>query len=420
MRILALGGSGDMGRMAVAILLASPKATSITIADKNFAFTESFVELVGSDKLTAVEIDVSDHEKLVDLMSKHDLVINTVGPFLKFGKPIVEAVIEAKKDYVDICDDWKPTLEILELHEKAKAAGITAVIGIGASPGLTNLMAVLACSELDEVEDVVTAWGFGSEKLYKTPPQFFVKKKNIIKRYNARPDVVKEPRAPRANAAIVHLLHESIGQIPTFREGKLTEVEALTDAPPIEFPGIKKSYSCHIGHPEPVTLCRTLKANSISCQMFLTEFLTNQIRKYVKKISAGDLTIAAAAIEIEKRLNSITILIRLFFILLKRLFKLPPTLCVFATGLKNKERRKIAIGIKHSPYGEIDYGMDGITAVPMAVTALMILEGQIKERGILTPEDAIDPEIFFKIYAQYCGKNLTADDLLIKKVVELY
>jgi len=419
MKVLALGGGGDMGRMAVAILLSSPKITSITVADKNFAFTESFVELVGSEKLTAVEIDVSDHVKLVDLMSKHDLVINTVGPFLKFGKPIVEAVIEAKKDYVDICDDWKPTLEILELHEKAKSAGITAVIGIGASPGLTNLMAVLACSELDEVDEVVTAWGFGSEKLYKNPPQFFVKKKKIIKKYKARPDVVKDPLAPRANAAIVHLLHESIGQIPTFRDGKLTEVETLTEAPPIEFPGIKKFYSCHIGHPEPVTLCRTLKAKSISCQMFLTEYLTNQIRKYVEKISAGDQTIAEAAIEIEKKLNSLTILIRLFFILLRRLFKLPPTLCVLATGKKKNRRKKIAIGIKHSPYGEIDYGMDGITAVPMAVAALMIIEGQIKEKGVLTPEEVINPREFFKLYVNYCGKNLGIDDLITKKVVDL-
>ena len=102
MKVLALGGGGDMGRMAVAILLASPRVTSITVADKNIAFTEAYVELVGSDKLTAVEIDVTDHEKLVDLISKHDIVINTVGPFIKFGRPIIEAVIEAKKNYVDI------------------------------------------------------------------------------------------------------------------------------------------------------------------------------------------------------------------------------------------------------------------------------------------------------------------------------
>jgi len=61
--------------------------------------------------------------------------------------------------------------------------------------------------------------------------------------------------------------------------------------------------------------------------------------------------------------------------------------------------------------------MDRITAVPMAT--LMILEGQIKEKGILTPEEAIDPEAFFKIYVKYCGDNLTIDDLLIKKEVDL-
>ena len=53
------------------------------------------------------------------------------------------------------------------------------------------------------------------------------------------------------------------------------------------------------------------------------------------------------------------------------------------------------------------------------MATLMILEGQIKEKGILTPEEAIDPEAFFKIYVKYCGENLTIDDLLIKKEVDL-
>ncbi|MHA1932902.1 MAG: saccharopine dehydrogenase NADP-binding domain-containing protein, partial [Promethearchaeota archaeon] len=88
MKILALGGSGDMGRMAVAILLESPDITSITVADKNFEKTKHFIDLVGSDKLEAVELDVTKQNKLTSLISSYDLVINTVGPFYKYGTMI--------------------------------------------------------------------------------------------------------------------------------------------------------------------------------------------------------------------------------------------------------------------------------------------------------------------------------------------
>ena len=73
---------------------------------------------------------------------------------------------------MDICDDWKPTLDILnDLDEMAKEANITALIGMGSSPGLTNLMAMLASSKLDQIDELITAWGIGTGKLNKKPPQ---------------------------------------------------------------------------------------------------------------------------------------------------------------------------------------------------------------------------------------------------------
>ncbi|MHA1669697.1 MAG: saccharopine dehydrogenase NADP-binding domain-containing protein [Promethearchaeota archaeon] len=136
MKILALGGSGDMERMAVALLLESPSVSSITVGDKNYERAKHFVDLIGSDKLNAVEIDVTQKIKLVDLISSNDLVMYTIGPYYKFATMILEAVIEAKKPYVDICDDWKPTLDLLDMDEKAKKAGITVVVGMSSSPGV--------------------------------------------------------------------------------------------------------------------------------------------------------------------------------------------------------------------------------------------------------------------------------------------
>ena len=131
MNVLALGGSGDMGRMGVALLLESSIVSRITVADKNYDRAKHFVDLLDTEKVTALEIDVTQRTKLVKLISTHDIVMNTVGPYYKFAVMILEAAIEAKKPYIDICDDWKPTLDLLNMNEKVKNAGIIALVGMG-------------------------------------------------------------------------------------------------------------------------------------------------------------------------------------------------------------------------------------------------------------------------------------------------
>jgi len=402
LKILALGGCGDMGRMAVAILLESTKINSITIADINITLANAIVELTGSNKLTATQIDVTDRKKLVELMVSHDIVINTVGPYYKFGKPILEAAIEAKKPYFDICDDWRPTLELLELSDKAKEAGITAIIGIGASPGLTNLMAVLAYNELDEVDEIVTGWGIGKYK-HNRRPRHYITGKRLKEKFG--------PPPPRPNAALVHLFYESIDKIPTFKDGKLIDIDALTEEEPLKFPGFKTKYVCHIGHPEPVTLPRTLKAKKISNLMYLGKTITKIVRKYAKMITNKEWTIDDAAIKLEKRENSLLALL----LLLKEYIRSPPELIAIATGYKDKKRKKVAIGAYRGPYGL----MAGITGVPLAVATLMYIDGKITRKGVLTPEESIDPDGFFDIYAPYCGENLSGKDVLIKRIVDL-
>jgi len=407
LKVLALGGSGDMGRMGVAILLESQKVSSITVADKNYERANHFIEMVGSDKLYAAEIDVNEHEKLVQLISHHDLVVNTVGPYYKFNEPILKATIEAKKNYIDINDDAHPTLESLEMSPKANNAGITAIIGFGASPGLTNLMAVLACSELDEVEDLITAWGWGFVKEGKKPEHYVLPKKFYAK-YKDAPMI--------ANAATMHLFYETLEKIPTFREGKMVEIEPLTEAEPLKFPGYKDAYVCHIGHPEPVTLPRVIKANSVSNLMYMGKTATDMVREYSQKISNKELTISEASVDFSKELRKRA---RSDPEVMKEYADLPPGLSVIATGIKNGKRKKVAIAGQCAPFG----AMAGVTGVPLAIGALMLLEGKINEKGVFTPEEVInttkDLEDFFDRFAGYCGKNLTGKDILLKKVVDL-
>ena len=404
MEVLALGGSGDMGRMAVAILLESPKITSITVADRSYERAKEFIDLVGSDKLKAVEIDVIEQNKLQTLISSHDLVMNTVGPFYKYGTIIMDAVIKAKKQYVDICDDWKPTLDLLNMDERAKKAGITAIIGIGASPGITNLMAVIACSKLDRVDDLITAWGYGGEEGVGPKPKYYIEPRKFYRKFKDLPVI--------ANAATMHLFYETLEEIPTYRDGKFIDIKPLTDADPLQFPGYEDTYVCHIGHPEPVTLPRILKTNSVSNLMYMGKRLTEIIRNYTQQISNNELTVSEASIRFGEDARNI---VRDQEII-KEYIGMPPTLSVIATGIKNGKRIKVAIGNHRVPFG----GMAGVTSVPLAIAAEMVINNEITEKGVLTPEESIaDPMEFFNRYAKYCGKNLTGEEVLLIRIAEL-
>ncbi|TFG15853.1 MAG: hypothetical protein EU535_00420 [Promethearchaeota archaeon] len=409
MKVLALGGAGDMGRMAVAVLLDSQKVTSVTVADINEKLLDVFVDLVDSPKLKGVQIDITDKMKLIKLISSHDVVINTVGPFYKFEVPILEAVIEAKKPFLDICDDWKPTLDALEFDEKAKNAGITAVIGIGASPGITNILAVYACSKLDEIDELITAWGLDIDIKAGKKPKYFIKPEQLRKKLG------KTERKP--NAATMHLLYETIEKVPTFQNGKMTEIEPLTETEPYKFPGYKSMYACHIGHPEPVTLPRTIKANSISNVMYIGETATDITRKYSQKIKNKELSIEEATLALTKEFAGLTEKAFKDKALLEQYVGGPPTLTVIATGTKEGMKKKVGVGLAREPYGE----MAGVTSIPLGIATIMLIEGKIPQKGVLTPEEAFkdNPLEFFDAIAPYCGKNLKDKDILIEREEEL-
>ena len=415
MKVLALGGSGDMGRMAVAALLDFDSISSITVADKDYELAKTFVELVGSDKLSPLEVDVTHKEKLVDLISSHDVAINTTGPFYKLATLILDSCIEAKRPYADICDDWKPTLDLLERDQAAKDAGVTALIGIGASPGISNLLAVLAYTGFDEIDKLITAWGTspegGGEFKVGKKPRFFITDDKLEKKLGPVPE--------KPNAAIEHLLYETIEKIPTFKDGSMIEIEPLTEAKPIRFPDFNEMYACHIGHPEPVTLPRTLKkAKSICNLMFIGKTATDITRQYSQKIKNKELTIQEATIAIEKDFKKLTedVLSGKAPEIIKEYLGGPPPLCAIATGIKEGKRKKVAVGTSHFPFG----GMAGVTGIPLAIGTVMMMEGKITAKGALTPEDVFtDPMEFFDIYAKYCGKKLNGKDIILKKEIDL-
>ena len=108
MKILALGGSGGMGRFAVRSLINHEKIKKIFVADINVSSAKNFASDF-DNRVEGLELDINNNAALIHEMSKVDIVINTTGPFFKFGLPILKAAVDTNTHYFDICDDWEPT-----------------------------------------------------------------------------------------------------------------------------------------------------------------------------------------------------------------------------------------------------------------------------------------------------------------------
>ena len=139
MKILALGGSGGMGRYAVRSLYNVKQIDKIYIADVNALSAIEFASNFDT-RVEGFGLDIRNYELLKMKMLKVDLVVNTTGPFFKYAEPVLRAAIETSTHYFDICDDWEPTEKMLQMNEEAKKANMTAILGLGASPGLTKYL----------------------------------------------------------------------------------------------------------------------------------------------------------------------------------------------------------------------------------------------------------------------------------------
>ena len=131
MKVLALGCAGGMGSVAVHAAKDYEAVDEIVIADLNEKSAMALAEQIG-DKAQAIRLDVTDSEALGAAMENADVVVNSVGPYYRFGVPVLKAAIAAKRHYVDICDDVDVTLDILDWDERARAADGRALIGMGA------------------------------------------------------------------------------------------------------------------------------------------------------------------------------------------------------------------------------------------------------------------------------------------------
>lgn len=350
MKIIALGGAGDMGSEAVRDLVKNEEVEEVIIADYDLKKAQELSSKLG-EKTEALFVDANNHNNLVEVISGKDVALSCIGPFYKFEEKVARAAIEAKVNYISICDDFDATEAVLKLDEEAKKRGVTVLTGVGWTPGMSNVLARKGANELDKVEEINIAWAgdcADSEGL----------------------------------AVIKHTLHIYTGKIKTYREGKYLEIPAASGKEMVEFPEpIGRIPVYHLGHPEPVTIPYFMKGiRTVTLKGGLTPVWVNGVTKLFVRLGLTN--------TVEKR-DKYAQLIK--DRLIRYMMKGAKKFSGLRVDVKGEKEGKKT----HLTFKAVDH-MNRLTGIPLAIGAIILGKGEIEQKGVIAPEACIDPDKFIK------------------------
>lgn len=366
MRILVLGGARHVGSGIVSKLAASKVISNVVIGDGRKGKAEEAAARIGSNKVSAEVADVNDTETLTRLMGDVDIVVNTVRPFYVHAAKVLSAAIEAKVDYVDVCDDYDATADLLKLDKHAKGAGITALINMGLSPGLINVLAKYGADKLDQVDEIRIAW--------------------------AVPFLGGTGGAEEA----LHGFHELTGNVPQFVGGKWVDVPAGSGKETIAFAD-GEAECVYLGHPEPVTLPRYIKGvKVVTNKGGLMPFELMQDMITLTELGFGSNEPIRTRKDTYAVPREVALAVHSQYLEEKGFKDSGKPWGGTRVDVKGKKGDTSVCYTYTSPPGaswmlDVDGGSAAISA---ASVILMLARKDIKEKGVIAPEGCIEPKTF--------------------------
>lgn len=225
--VVFIGAAGEMCQVAVRRFATADPDAQLVLCDIRPELLTDLVRQVSGGRATARRLDLYDTAALHAVVDGADLVVLGAGPYIRTSAPVIEACIAAKVPYLDFDDDVESTEHALAQSDRLAAAGIPAYVGCGASPGMSNVMAVDAARDLDTVENIDLAWVVGDE----------------------RPGI--------GRAVLEHFLHITAGECVTWEGGRRVVHETFveTGSAPMGA-GLGETLMLETAHPEAVTMPR--------------------------------------------------------------------------------------------------------------------------------------------------------------------
>jgi short subunit dehydrogenase-like uncharacterized protein len=154
--VVLLGATGFTGALTADYLAAhGPDGLRWALAGRNTAKLEAVRDRLGLPDLELLVADVEDPASLEAMATRARVVITTVGPYLKYGEPLVAACAAAGTDYVDLTGEAEFVDRMWTAHHAtAVASGARIVHACGFDSVPYDLGAYFTVQQLADDEPI--------------------------------------------------------------------------------------------------------------------------------------------------------------------------------------------------------------------------------------------------------------------------
>jgi saccharopine dehydrogenase-like NADP-dependent oxidoreductase len=374
-KAVVLGGCGGIGSVAVRALATGDWFDEIDVADVRVEDAQALADRLGRSGLRGVAVDATSPESLASVLDGADIAVSCVGPFYRFGAPVLQACIDAGVNLVDVCDDLDATERQLGLDGQARDAGVVALIGMGNSPGLANVLVRYAADDLlDETTGVDIMHIHGGE--------------------------------PTEGAAVVkHRIHAMVNEVPLFIDGAFTNVRLLEESgsafvEETEFRDVGTYPVYPYPHPETITLPKHLPEllratnRGVVYPLSYFEYTMETVRRGLA--ASPDTAIADLPVD-----DWVAEILGERPRLLAEAGITEPGGClkIVVSGVSGGENHTYVFSLSSAGGAGAGEG----TGIPAALGAVLIQQGVIAEPGVHPPEAVVDPMTMLSLAGEVIG-----------------
>lgn len=379
MRILVLG-SGLMGPAAAFNAMSDPDVSRVTLCDidqRQLDTAEAKLKrMEGGEKLSTVALDLNDQGAATRLLANFDAIVGA----LPWGAvvPGIRAAVAAGTPLVDLARPVET--ELADLKRGVEAAGGLVILGCGVEPGLTEILARHLAEKLDQVDELHIKCGGIPEK--PTPPLGY----KIV--FGGRKLPLREEDA--------HIVEN----------GELKLVPRYSGVESVSFPGVGDCEAWHEGFMPWLMDLEALKGLKVGTQK------TIRWPGYAAKVTVlRELgLLSEEPVEVDGVLVAPKRLVDAVLYPRVRLEEGERDITLFrveARGKKDGIPRRHKMEMVNRYDETLGFtSMARSTAFTGAIVARMIARGEIKVRGLLTPEQVIIGPLLDRLLAEPAAVNV--------------
>lgn len=356
---LVLGGYGEMGRIIVHDLFETSKG-NIIVAGHDQIKAREFAKYFKSPRVKWAKIDIADQSKLIKLLRGKSVCINSTNYYFNLG--VMKACLRAGVPYLDLGGLFHITKKQLKLHSLFKSNRLTAVVGCGATPGITNIMAAYGAQFLNKIRAIHVKFG-GKDFANSQQP--------FVLPYSAQT-----------------IFDEFTMKAAKLINGKMRIIQPWSDPTVENFPKpVGKTLCGSVLHSELATFPKSFPGiHECSFQGGFGESFV----AFIKGLIAQGFTKEPYRAWTVEFLNK-------FLPTPQMKIKDIEILRVTLIGTKNGKKKKVVVDCVAKNISRWNASASTVdTAVPPSIIAQMIAVGKIRAKGVLPPEQCIEPEEFFR------------------------